>query len=111
MKRMIAILIAAMFITALTAPVSVHAGGHHHDDTHAKYSLCHTKNCNTSTEHKHNGKTYSGHYIGDGHSYHKVCDVKSCTKTANHKHNGTVCFPHAEDDGHSYHKKHDHRKK
>lgn len=66
MKKAIIIFAAAALVLTLT-PVTAFAHGHSGRGTSSTYSSCNVENCDTSSEHKHNGITYSGHTTGDGH--------------------------------------------
>lgn len=68
-----------------------------------KTPLCTVENCQRTTAHEHNNRTYAGHYIGDGHDSHLACDLENCQKTGSHYHDGQVHLPHNDKDGHSYH--------
>ena len=75
----------------LTTTASAHG---HHSSGSKTYKVCTIADCNKTSTHKHNGKTYAAHTAGDGHAHHETCTLVNCTKTGVHSHKGTTYFGH-----------------
>ena len=66
MKKLLSVICICTLLLSAT-PLTALA----HSATHSKYKLCTVKNCNKTTNHKHNGKICRPHTKNDGHSYHR----------------------------------------
>ncbi len=84
MKKIIIATVVALSLCVMvtsTAFAGNHGGGHSsshrggnttvsESNKKSTRGVCNVKNCTKTSNHSHNGKTYSGHSSGDGHKNH-----------------------------------------